>query len=114
MAAAACLPGGSIVWVARCPEGLPARHRAFLEAHRTASGIEEALRARFDIASHTVWAARAKAEQQRVIAVTDLAPEVVAALGMEGAVSLERALAMVSLDDAALLPLGARFLPMPS
>ncbi|MGC4117690.1 MAG: lactate racemase domain-containing protein [Myxococcales bacterium] len=114
MANAACKPGGTIVWVARCPEGLPPRHRAFLEKHRTAAAMESALRERFDIAAHTVWAARAKGEQRRVLAVTELPREVVTGLGMEPTESLEAALRSVSLDDALLLPLGSRFLPIPS
>ena len=114
MARAACAPGGSIVWVARCPEGLPARHRAFLDRHRTAAAMETALRASFDIAAHTVWAARAKAEQRQVVAVTEMSPDLVAALGMEHAPSLQAALERVPLGDAAVLPLGARFLPVPS
>lgn len=113
MATAACKPGGTIVWVARCPEGLPPRHRAFLDKLGTAKQMERALRERFDIAGHTVWAARAKGEQQRVLAVTDMPHEVVAGLGMQPAESLEKALASISLDDAILLPLGSRFLPIP-
>ena len=113
MATAACRPGGHIVWIAECPEGLPARHRAFLEKYPTARLMETALRESFDIAAHTVWAARAKAEQQHVVAVTGMSPEVVAALGMEYADSLDRALERVPVQDAAVLPLGARFLPLP-
>ncbi len=111
---AACRPGGTILWIARCPEGLPPRHRAFLEAHRTAARMEQALREQFDIAAHTVWAARAKAERQRALALTDLPRELVAALGMEPVDSLEAALRSraLSLDDAAVLPMGSRFLPL--
>jgi nickel-dependent lactate racemase len=113
-AMAACVPGGNIVWIARCPEGLPARHLAFLEKHRTAAQMESALRARFDIAAHTVWAARLKAEGSRVVALTQLGEPIVSALGMSKAASLEQALGEVPLDDAAILPLGSRFLPIAS
>jgi nickel-dependent lactate racemase len=113
-AAAACRPGGTIVWVARCPEGMPARHRAFLEQHKTAGAMEKRLRERFDIAAHTVWAAREKAERLRIRAVTGLAADLVRALGMEPFESLPAALDDLDLDDAALLPFGARFLPLPS
>ncbi len=113
MATLAAKPGGTIVWVARCPEGLPGRHRAFLDQHPTASAMEQALRARFDIAAHTVWAARLKAERQRVVAVTAMEPALVEALGMEPAASLEDALNRVPLEDVAVLPWGARFLPVP-
>jgi nickel-dependent lactate racemase len=112
MANAACKPGGTILWIARCPEGLPNRHRAFLEKHRTAREMEKALRERFDIAAHTVWAARAKAEQQRVLALTEMPREVVTALGMEKVEGLDAALRSMSLEDAVLLPLGSRFLPV--
>jgi lactate racemase len=112
MARAACQDGGHIVWIARCPEGLPARHASFLAQHRTAQAMEAALRQRFDIAAHTVWAARLKAESAKVVAVTELADEVVSALGMRKAESLEKALDCVPLDDAAVLPFGSRFLPI--
>ena len=113
-AAAACRPGGNIVWIARCPEGLPARHAAFLQRHRTAKEMEAALREEFDIAAHTVWAARLKAEGSRVVALTDLSAPIVRALGMQKAETLEEALDAVPLDDAAILPSGARFLPIAS
>ena len=112
MAAAACKEGGNIVWIARCPEGLPPRHAAFLAKHRTASHMEAALRQRFDIAAHTVWAARLKAEKSRVVALTEMSAEIVTGLGMQKAESLADALARVPLDDAAILPLGSRFLPV--
>lgn len=112
-ATAACSQDGTLIWVARCPEGLPPRHLAFLERHPTAREMEQSLRERFDIAAHTVWAARSKAERQRVLAVTDMPRETVERLGMAYMPRLEDALAQVSSDDAALLPLGARFLPRP-
>lgn len=112
MATRVAKPDGTIVWVAQCPEGLPDRHRAFLARHRTAAAMEQSLRAQFDIAAHTVWAARLKAERQRVVAVTGMDPALVEALGMEPAASLEEALGRVPLDDVAVLPHGARFLPL--
>ena len=112
MARAACLEGGNIVWIARCPEGLPPRHTSFLAQHKTAQDMEAALRERFDIAAHTVWAARLKAEKTHVVALTEMPNEIVSALGMRKAESLEKALDWVPLDDAAVLPLGSRFLPI--
>ncbi len=113
-AAAACRPGGTIVWISDCSEGMPARHRAFLEKHPTAAAMEAALRHSFDIAAHTVWAAREKAERFRIRAVTSLPAELVRALGMEPCASIDEALEGCELTDAAILPAGARFLPRPS
>jgi nickel-dependent lactate racemase len=113
-ASAACKPGGTLVLVAQCAEGLPPRHRAFLEKNSSAARMEAALREQFDIAAHTVWAAREKAERFRIIAVTRMERALVEALGMEWADSLQHALDRVALDDAALLPFGARFLPRPN
>lgn len=110
-AAEACEPGGSMLWVADCGEGLPARHRAFLAAHRDAAAMERSLRARFDIAGHTVWAARLKAERFRVYALTSMDRSAVEALGMIPVASLEEAAARADFRGGALLPFGARFLP---
>jgi hypothetical protein len=74
--------------------------------------MEAALRARFDIAGHTLWAAREKAERIRTIAVTDMDPALARALGMEPARTLDDALAGLDLARAAVLPFGARFLPV--
>lgn len=113
VAAAVCEPGGTLVWLAECREGMPERHRAFLEAHADAASMERSLRARFDIAGHTVWAARLKAEHFRIRAVTSLPEAQVRALGMEPFSSLEAALQGLSADETLILPYGARFLPLP-
>jgi nickel-dependent lactate racemase len=112
-AAAACEEGGTIVLVASMKEGLPARHRAFLEQHPDAAAMETALRAKFDIAAHTVWAARAKAERFDVRVVSDMDAALVAKLGMKPAPDLAAALEGLDPSDAAVLPFGARFLPVP-
>jgi nickel-dependent lactate racemase len=111
-AAAVVAPGGTVVLVASCAEGISARHRAFLDANPSAAAMERALRARFDIAGHTLWAAREKAERIRTIAVTDMDPALVRALGMEPARTIDEALAGLDLSRAAILPFGARFLPL--
>ncbi len=110
-AAEACEPDGPILFIAECAEGLPARHRSFLAAHRSAAAMERSLRARFDIAAHTVWAARLKAERFRIYALTAMEKSVVEALGMIPVTSLEDAAARADFRGGALLPFGARFLP---
>ncbi len=112
--AAACEPGGTLLFAADCAEGLPSRHRAFLEAHKDAAAMERALRDHFDIAAHTVWAARAKAERFRILALTSMERSVVEALGMHPVASLEEAAGLAEFRGGALLPFGARFLPRPA
>lgn len=112
-AAEACEPGGAILFVAECSEGLPARHRAFLAANPDAKAMERSLRVRFDIAGHTVWAARAKAERFRIFALTSMPRPLVEALGMTPVDSLDQAAARADFRGGALLPFGARFLPQP-
>lgn len=111
-ATAAVRPCGTIVLLARCAEGLPRRHRDFLARHPTAAYMERALRERFDIAGHTVWAAREKAERLHIVLVGEMDRSLVQALGMEPAASLAQALAGIDPSRVALLPFGARFLPM--
>jgi nickel-dependent lactate racemase len=113
-AADACEPGGAILFAADCGEGLPSRHRAFLSTHKDAAAMERALRDRFDIAAHTVWAARVKAERFRILALTSMERAVVEALGMHPVASLDEAAASADFRGGALLPFGARFLPRPA
>lgn len=104
-------PGGRVVLLAACPEGVGA---AALEA---AAGIEaDALEARlrqdFTVAGHTALALRRKCDALEVVLVGASLPEqTLRGLGLRGAASLEEATAGLDPEGLAVLPEGARVLP---
>jgi nickel-dependent lactate racemase len=102
--------GGAIIWVASCNEGVPARARRWLELG-SASAIEAALRADFDITGYTLFAARSKAERFRIFALTEMDDETCRMLGFQRVHALDEVLRKEWVPGrSAVVPHGARFL----
>jgi len=115
---AALRPAGTLVLVARCPDG--AGHPDFLEAFERRSEREMAalLRRDFRVYFQTALAWRHKAERCRLILVSGLDPALVRRLGAEPAADLGQALRLVesyhrSRTPAWLFDRGSRHLVVP-
>lgn len=114
---AACLavrPGGTVILAAACPEGAGSAAFAASLAWGDLAAHENALRAEFDIASHTALALRRKTASARCILVADgVDPALARGLGFVPAASLHEALALAGPAERVLvLPEGARTLPV--
>jgi len=113
MAAAACLDGGTIIFLAECGDGLgrPDFLKWFESANSRA--LEARLRTAYEVNGQTAWALLTKTERFRIHLVSTLAEPEVKRMRMIPANSLDEALASVSSDakgyimrrGAALLPL---------
>ncbi len=93
---AALKPGGTIVLLAACPDGFG--NPTFFDwfRYKNLEKFEAGLRAHYEINGQTAYATLIKAQNYRVILVTELDAEVVRAMGMEKATDLEEALALAA------------------
>jgi lactate racemase len=120
MAAAACKPGGTIILLAECVDGLG--RNDFLKWFELADarGLERFLHEHYEVNGQTAWSLLAKAETYRIVLVSALADDEVRKLRIEPARSLVEALRGIgraSAGDLAprdgyILPRGAAFLPV--
>ncbi len=105
-------PGGRVVWLAACPEGIGAAALEAAARFSDADALETALRQDFTVAGHTALALRRKSEALDVVLVGAALPAAVArGLRLRTAASLEEATEGLDPADVALLPEGARVLP---
>lgn len=102
----------TLIFVARCDEGLGhPRFAAWLE-HETREAHYEALRARYEIVGQTSLAVRDKAAFTRTIAVTELDEATCRRLGWTRAASLTEALSMAGAKRWGVIPSAAQVLPL--
>ena len=104
-------PGGTIIWVAACPEGAGSRmyeeYVARFSSHEAV--IEHFKSAPFQLGKHKAWQIARDATQVRLLMVTDLPPELARKLLLPRVESLDAALAIALRD----LPRDARVGIMP-
>jgi nickel-dependent lactate racemase len=113
MAAAACLDGGSIIFLAECRDGLGRADFLKWFESADANGLETRLRRTYEVNGQTAWALLTKTERFRIHLVTELPDEEVRRMRMIPARSLEEVLATVSPDARGyILPRGAALLPV--
>jgi len=112
MAANACAEGGTIIFLARCGDGLGRADFMKWFASKDSRALESRLRDAYEVNGQTAWALLTKTERFRVHIVTDLNDEQARAMRMTKSRSLEEALAKVSPDARGyILPRGAALLP---
>lgn len=113
MAAAACLDGGTIIFLAECGDGLG--RPDFLKWFESADSraLETRLRTAYEVNGQTAWALLTKTERFRVNLVSTLAEAEVRQMRMIPIRSPEEALASVSSDARGyIMPRGAALLPL--
>ncbi len=87
--------GGGIICLAECRDGIG--NDRFMEwfAYADDAAFREALLSRYAMNAHTALAMQEKARRMRIILVTDIPHDVVEAMGMETAPSLDAAVSMM-------------------
>lgn len=112
MAAHACSPGGAIVLLAECRDGLghPTFHKWF--AGPDARSLEARLREAYEVNGQTAWSLLSKAERFNIHVVSELPDEEVRRMHMSPARTLTEALNKIgSKHKGYIMPYGARILP---
>jgi lactate racemase len=113
MAAHACKPGGTIVLLAECKEGLGRTDFLKWFTDKDSHALEMRLREAYEVNGQTAWALLNKAESFNVQLISDLPTEHVRRMGMTPASSLEEALASADQSEGGyILPRGAALLPV--
>jgi nickel-dependent lactate racemase len=112
MAAQACEPGGTIVWLAECRDGLG--RKDFLDWFKTENSeqLAENLGTKFQVNGQTAWSLLSKAELYNVQIITNLPEAETRQMRLKKVQSLEEGLAKI--DKSArgyILPFGAKYLP---
>jgi nickel-dependent lactate racemase len=113
MAAQACVPGGAIVLLAECADGLG--RPDFLKWFEFADSraLELRLRDSYEVNGQTAWSLLTKAESFRVHLVSNLADADVRRMRLIPASTLEAALTQTDqTGDAYIMPRGSSTLPM--
>jgi nickel-dependent lactate racemase len=113
MAAHACADGGTIVFLAECPEGLGRADFMKWFESTDSRALESRLREAYEVNGQTAWSLLTKAERFNVRIVTNLSNEQVSRMHMLPAQSLDEALAnLPSHASGYLMPRGTALLPL--
>lgn len=110
-------PGGQVILLACCPEGIGSEvYEEWARRHESLVDIEKALKANFQLGGHKAFAVARAMERGRVFLVSGLAPEAVSSLGFVPAGSLREAVEAVygRRDDLVtyIIPQGSLLVPM--
>jgi nickel-dependent lactate racemase len=112
MATRACTDGGTIAWLAQCPEGLGRPDFLKWFAEKNSRALENHLRDAYEVNGQTAWSLLTKAERYRIYLVSELPEAEVKLMRLIPAHSLNDVLD--DLDDGAkgfIMPRGAALLP---
>jgi nickel-dependent lactate racemase len=112
MAAHACTDGGTIVLLAECRDGLG--HPTFLKwfDEQNSRAVANRLRDAYEVNGQTAWSLLTKAENYRVVLISELPDDKIRRMRMIPAESLADALSEIRIEQQGyIMPHGARFLP---
>lgn len=115
MAAQACAPGGAIVLLAECADGLGRPDFLKWFEFVDSRALEQRLRESYEVNGQTAWSLLTKAENFQVHLISSLADADVRRMRLIPARSLESALTQVGRDkDVFVMPRGSSTLPVAS
>lgn len=113
MAASACNPGGAIILLAECSDGLGRADFLKWFAPRDSRALEALLREAYEVNGQTAWSLLTKAETYRIFLVSNLADDEVRQMRMIPVRTLTDALRDIDRSAAGyILPRGAALLPV--
>ena len=113
MAAAACVDGGTIVFLAECGDGLGRPDFLKWFDSQDSRALEVRLREAYEVNGQTAWALLTKTERFRVHLITKLANDDARKMRMIPARSIDEALAEVTPNSQGyIMPRGAALLPL--
>jgi len=112
MAAHACVDGGTIIWLAECPDGLGKPDFLKWFAEKDSRALEVRLRNAYEVNGQTAWSLLTKAERYRVFLISKLPDEEVRRMRMTPARSVSDVLESSRGDaEGYILPRGAALMP---
>jgi len=112
MAAHACVDGGTIIWLAECPDGLGRPDFLKWFAEKDSRALEVRLRDAYEVNGQTAWSLLTKAERYRVFLISDLPDEEVRNMRMTPVRSVSDVLESSGGDaEGYILPRGAALMP---
>lgn len=112
MAAHACTDGGTIIWLAECPDGLGKPDFLKWFAEKDSRALEVRLRNEYEVNGQTAWSLLTKAERYRIYLVSKLADGEVRSMRMTPARTVSDAIdSSGSKAEGYILPRGAALLP---
>ena len=108
----ACTEGGTIIWLAKCAEGLG--RADFLEwfAAEDSRQLAENLRQKFQVNGQTAWSLLDKAERFKIHLISNLPEETARRMRLQPATNIAEILARHYAQKGFILPFGAKFLPI--
>ena len=112
MAAHACVDGGTIIWLAECPDGLGRPDFLKWFAEKDSRALEVRLQGAYEVNGQTAWSLLTKAERYRVFLISDLPDEEVRNMRMTPVRSVSDVLESSGGDaEGYILPRGAALMP---
>src|SRR5215813_5308533 len=112
MAAQACNPGGTIVLLAECIDGLGRSDFLKWFAPADSRALESLLREKYEVNGQTAWSLRTKTETFRIHLISNLPEDIVRMMGMIPANTLAEALVDHEKTRGFIMPNGASILPV--
>ena len=113
MAAHACTEGGTIVWMAQCPDGLGRPDFLKWFAEENSSALERRLRDKYEVNGQTAWSLLTKAERFRIHLISDLPDSEVKLMRLTPANSFDEVLGSLrGKAEGFIMPRGAALLPI--
>jgi nickel-dependent lactate racemase len=113
MAAAACIDGGTIFFIAECEDGLGRADLLKWFESADSPALEKRLREAYEVNGQTAWALLTKTERFRVHLITSLNDDEVRRMKMIPSRTVDEALPQIAADAKGyIMPRGAALLPV--
>ncbi len=113
MAAHACTDGGTIVFLAECPDGLGRADFMKWFESEDSPALESRLRPAYEVNGQTAWALLSKTERFDVRIITNLSSDETRGMRMKPARSIDEALSNAPAGATGyIMPRGAALLPV--
>lgn len=110
----ACLPGGSIVLIAECSEGLGRSDFAEWFSAESSRQMAELLSRKYQVNGQTAWSLLRIAEEFDVRIISSLPTATTEKMRLVSMQSLERAVAKLPEGPGYIMPFGSQFIPEPA
>ena len=112
MAAHACTPGGTIIWLAECADGLGRNDFLAWFAAENSEQLATNLEKKFQVNGQTAWSLLEKAERFKIHLISNLPPEEIRQMRLNPVRNLNEALLQTTENiKGYILPFGAKYLP---
>ena len=109
MASRACTEGGTIIFIAKCADGLGRKDFLNWFDSKTSNHLADRLCRSYKVNGQTAWSLLKKSQSFDIRIITDLLSEVTSKMGLKKIEDLQKTTAEIDDSSGYILPFGAKF-----